>query len=285
MHVCLQHLVMAAFVACCMTFADDNKKQEKADESDSEGEEKDKSEQAPVNIGDAPDFGKSDATYASLRSFYSYWCNFVSSQSFSYADKWKLSDAENRQVRRAMEKENKKERDRVRREYNDTVRSLARFVKKRDKRWQHFERAEAEAEAKKTEELKARQKREAEQRAVDRAEFAKLEAARLAEQAKERLERYGEVDEHGSDSDAEQQQFECLLCKKAFKSEAQYHNHEQSKAHKEKVKKFQKEQPKGEKKQATIAGESEAATAAGGFECVACERQFSNNKKLQEHLK
>lgn len=37
-------------------------------------------------------------------------------------DKWKLSDAPSRFVRRQMEKENKKARDTGRKEYNDTVR-------------------------------------------------------------------------------------------------------------------------------------------------------------------
>lgn len=37
-------------------------------------------------------------------------------------DKWKLSDAPSRLVRRAMEKENKKARETGRKEYQETVR-------------------------------------------------------------------------------------------------------------------------------------------------------------------
>ncbi len=39
-----------------------------------------------------------------------------------------------RQIRRAMEKENKKSRDAAKRKYQEAVRALVDFVKKRDKR-------------------------------------------------------------------------------------------------------------------------------------------------------
>ena len=39
-----------------------------------------------------------------------------------------------RQVRRAMEKENRKARDLAKRKYQDTIRALVDHVKKRDKR-------------------------------------------------------------------------------------------------------------------------------------------------------
>ena len=39
--------------------------------------------------------------------FYAYWVNFISGRTFAHADKWNLADASSRQIRRAMEKENK----------------------------------------------------------------------------------------------------------------------------------------------------------------------------------
>lgn len=59
---------------------------------------------------------------AYARDFYSAWSNFSTRKSFQWLDKWRLSDAPNRFVRRAMEKENKKARDVGKKEYNDTVR-------------------------------------------------------------------------------------------------------------------------------------------------------------------
>lgn len=59
---------------------------------------------------------------AYVRDFYSAWSNFTSTKSFIWMDKWRLSDAPSRSVRRQMEKENKKAREVARKEYNDTVR-------------------------------------------------------------------------------------------------------------------------------------------------------------------
>lgn len=47
---------------------------------------------------------------------------FSTAKSFSWRDQWKYSDAPDRRVKRAMEKENKRARDAGRREFNDTVR-------------------------------------------------------------------------------------------------------------------------------------------------------------------
>lgn len=59
---------------------------------------------------------------AYVRDFYGAWSNFTSVKSFIWFDKWRLSDAPNRYVRRQMEKENKKARETARKEYNDTIR-------------------------------------------------------------------------------------------------------------------------------------------------------------------
>ena len=79
-----------------------------------------------------PSFGKIETPFADadgylgygayVRDFYGAWSNFTSKKSFIWMDKWKLSDAPSRIVRRAMEKENKKARETGRKEYQDTVR-------------------------------------------------------------------------------------------------------------------------------------------------------------------
>ena len=53
------------------------------------------------------------ACVGSVRGFYACWSNFVSRRSYNWHDKWKLPHSPNRLYRRAMEKENKKERGEV----------------------------------------------------------------------------------------------------------------------------------------------------------------------------
>ena len=69
-----------------------------------------------------PSFGDSRSDPKSdVRQFYSRWMGFATMKSFSWKDQWKYSDAPDRRVKRAMEKENKRLRDAGRREFNDTV--------------------------------------------------------------------------------------------------------------------------------------------------------------------
>jgi DnaJ homolog subfamily A member 5 len=69
-----------------------------------------------------PLFGdmKSDPT-SEVRAFYSAWMGFSTRKSFSWKDQYRYSEAPDRRVKRAMEKENKRLRDAGRREFNDTV--------------------------------------------------------------------------------------------------------------------------------------------------------------------
>ncbi|EGN98998.1 hypothetical protein SERLA73DRAFT_34694, partial [Serpula lacrymans var. lacrymans S7.3] len=100
-------------------------------------------EEALVSDAVYPSFGNSSWPWASekktdteeaARLFYYKWLNFASSKDFSWMDQWNTTEAPDRRVRRLMEKDNKKAREDARREFNDTVRSLALFVRKRDPR-------------------------------------------------------------------------------------------------------------------------------------------------------
>ena len=57
-------------------------------------------------------------------------------RSYSWLDKYDTRQADNRRIVRLMEKENKKVRDAARKERNELVRTLVKFVQKRDKRVQ-----------------------------------------------------------------------------------------------------------------------------------------------------
>ena len=59
---------------------------------------------------------------------------------FASNDKYNTLEAPNRQVKRAMEKENQKLRDAARREYIGRIKSLVAFVKKRDPRVVAYEK-------------------------------------------------------------------------------------------------------------------------------------------------
>lgn len=56
------------------------------------------------------------------RDFYTAWGEFTTEKKFDWIEKWDLRRGEDRNVRRLMEKENKKLREEHRREYIDTVR-------------------------------------------------------------------------------------------------------------------------------------------------------------------
>lgn len=123
-------------------------------------------------------FGDAEAEWAAVRDFYREWEAFSSVKTFSFADKWNLTEAPNRDYRRAMERENKKERARVKKEFNSTVRELVAFVKKRDPRVarrreeEMQEKERIETETKERKERKARERRNE----LERARAARDEA-------------------------------------------------------------------------------------------------------------
>ena len=82
-------------------------------------------------------FGSKNSPFEpSLKLFYDKFLHFSSIRTFYEADNYDEGYAENRRHRRAIGKENQKFRDAMRREYTDTVRNLAAWVRKRDPRWQ-----------------------------------------------------------------------------------------------------------------------------------------------------
>lgn len=72
---------------------------------------------------DIPDFGKSDSDYDTVVGpFYSFWLSYMTPRSFVWAEKHDSREANDRYVRRIMEKENKKLRDKAKKERNEEVR-------------------------------------------------------------------------------------------------------------------------------------------------------------------
>ena len=136
---------------------------------DSEKKQRDDDDDGHDNSDpECPGFGDSSGSSKYVYRFYNHWTNFASKMSFSWEDKYNPNDAPNRQVRRAIEKENKKLRDIARKKYNETVRALASYLRKRDLRVLRFDEEsktkKAEDEQQKNEMRLLDQQRRREQR-------------------------------------------------------------------------------------------------------------------------
>ncbi|KAL8529428.1 hypothetical protein ACS0TY_006744 [Phlomoides rotata] len=175
---------------------------------------------------EAPVIGNLGSPYAQVTAFYNYWLGFVTVLEFFWADQYDAMAGVNRKSRRVMEEENKKLRKKARREYNETVRGLAEFVKKRDKRVIDMQIKRNEEMERKREEEKQRKKELERQKAEKAKSYEEPEWAKVEED---------EEDEADSEVEEKRKEFYCVVCSKKFKSDKQWKNHEQSKKHKEKV--------------------------------------------------
>ncbi|KAJ5288461.1 Heat shock protein DnaJ [Penicillium angulare] len=171
---------------------------------------------------DYPSFGgRNDHFETVVRPFYNAWAGFSTRKSFAWRDTYRYSEAPDRRVRRLMEKENRRLRDEGTREFNDAVRSLVAFVKKRDPRYQ----ANAQNEAQRQETLR-------QSAAAQAARSRAMNQAKLREHVVPEWARSEEptVEEEES-SESEVENFECVVCNKTFKSQNQFEAHERSKKH------------------------------------------------------
>ncbi|KAL9255724.1 DNAJ protein JJJ1-like protein [Drosera capensis] len=183
------------------------------------------------NVREAPAMGDLGSAEAQVNAFYAYWLGFGTVMDFCWVDQYDAGAGANRKSRRVMEEENRKSRRKAKREYNETVRGLAEFVKKRDKRViDMMVRKERERERRAEEEKERKKALEREKMERARA-YEEPEWARVKE---EELEGLRDGEEVGGEGD-EIEELYCVACKKKFKSEKQWKNHEQSKKHKEKV--------------------------------------------------
>ncbi|ELR08356.1 hypothetical protein VC83_04633 [Pseudogymnoascus destructans] len=173
---------------------------------------------------DYPDFGAAESSYDHVvKPFYVAWASFSTRKSFSWKDVHNYADAPDRRVRRLMEKENKRLRDEGIREFNDAVRSLVGFVRKRDPRYIPNTQSEAD-----------RQQALRDAAAAQAARSRAMREAKLNEHVQPAWAqtRYAEEEGTFSDSEAsEEEVVECVTCNKIFKSEKQYEVHEKSKKH------------------------------------------------------
>ncbi|KAJ5857644.1 hypothetical protein N7455_008538 [Penicillium solitum] len=175
-----------------------------------------------------PSFGSGNDDFETVvRPFYAAWTGFSTQKSFAWKDVHRYSEAPDRRVRRMMEKENRRLREEGIREFNDAVRSLVAFVKKRDPRY----KVNAQSEAQRQETLRQSVAAQAARsRAVNQ---AKMRDHFLPEWAQSEQPVASE-DQESEESEVES--FECVACHKYFKSQKQFEAHERSKKHLKAVK-------------------------------------------------
>ncbi|RAK92750.1 DnaJ-domain-containing protein [Aspergillus costaricaensis CBS 115574] len=200
-----------------------------------------------VEIISYPTFGcRGDDFERVVRPFYVAWGGFSTKKSFAWKDVYRYSEAPDRRVRRLMEKENKRLREEGIREFNDAVRSLVAFVKKRDPRY----KTSTQSESQRQEFLR--------QSAASQA--AKSRAANQAKLRDHITQDWAKSEEFEDDetvcsTETELEVFECVVCRKSFKSLNQFEAHERSKKHVKAIKQLQKEM-RNENKQLGLAGDS-----------------------------
>jgi DnaJ family protein A protein 5 len=191
-----------------------------------------------IDIPNYPSFGHKDDQYEGVvRDFYAAWNGFATAKSFAWLDMYRLSDAPDRRTRRLMEKENQKFRDEGKREFNDAVRTLIAFVRKRDPRYTpntqtDEDKAKAQRDARKAQAARARA-----------AQIAKLEQETQAVPDWATARPADELEEE-SEEEVEEEHYECVACNKTFKSERQWEAHEKSKKHQKAVQALKKKMQK-----------------------------------------
>jgi DnaJ family protein A protein 5 len=191
-----------------------------------------------LDVPDYPTFGHKDDGYEGVvRDFYSAWNGFATVKSFAWLDEYNPSLQPDRRYRRAAEKENQKIRDEGRRAFNDAVRTLVAFVRKRDPRYTpNTQTAEDKAKA---------------QRDARKAQAARARAAQIAKMEQEEqavphwaTARPADEVEDESEEEVEEDLYECVACNKTFKSERQYDAHEKSKKHQKAIQALKKKMQK-----------------------------------------
>ena len=203
-------------------------------------EERSACERQDLRPIDHASFGLANDSYDGVvKPFYACWANFTTRKTFAWKDVFRYSEAPDRRVRRMMERENKRVREESMREFNQSVRALAVFLKKRDPRYAPPVQSTAD--------------RQKSLRDVSAAQAAKSKAANEANLVPDPLPLWARAsnpswedqtlqdENEGLEKRQPIEHIECVICQKIFKSEQQYQAHEKSKKHSKSLRQAQKE--------------------------------------------
>eukprot|EP00927_Polykrikos_kofoidii_P086921 TRINITY_DN9878_c0_g3_i1.p1 TRINITY_DN9878_c0_g3~~TRINITY_DN9878_c0_g3_i1.p1 ORF type:complete len:682 (+),score=161.08 TRINITY_DN9878_c0_g3_i1:78-2048(+) len=137
-----------------------------------------------------PDIGDENTEYAKVHKFYDWWYEFESWRDFSMHDEYTLEDAEFREERRWMERQNQKLRKKYEVDERKRILRLVETAERLDPRLR-AEREEKEAKKREEKERRARLKQEEEdgKRRVEEERKQKEEQEKADREEKERAER------------------------------------------------------------------------------------------------
>ncbi|KAJ3107017.1 DnaJ sub C member 21 [Phlyctochytrium planicorne] len=178
---------------------------------------------------DFVDFGRSDTPYDDdVKLFYAKFMNFSSCKSFRWMDKHKLSEAPDRYYKRVMERENLKERENSRKTFSETVRRLATFIQKRDPRFIKYQEHLRANRVRKELQEKERIRQDRRDRLEKVKDYQEQEWSKPIASIDDIMD--GFADEFEDAVEVQDELF-CAACKKVFKTDKQWQNHERSKKH------------------------------------------------------
>ena len=188
--------------------------------------EEEDEEEMGVHHDDAVIFGDENSTKQEVYAFYDDWTGFASIKKFAYVDVYDSREAPNRRIKRLIENDNNRVRNRERVKFNDKMNDLIAHVRGKDPRYKRYMAADQAVRDARRHEL------EEERRLKHEEDTEKLVAYRL-----ELAEFYKKEEEEallrGDIEEVFEEEFRCGMCKKSFKKQGQFDNHIRSKKHKE----------------------------------------------------
>ena len=87
---------------------------------------------------DAPRFGDAESTKQEVYAFYKFWETVATNKQFAYVDLYDARQAPNRRIKRLIEVDNRKERNKERARFNEKLHDLVHHVRSKDPRMQKF---------------------------------------------------------------------------------------------------------------------------------------------------
>ena len=169
-------------------------------------------EEVGVKHDIAEPFGDENSSKEEVYAFYKDWGSFSTIKQFTYVDLYNPKDAPNRRIKRLIENDNRKERNKERRKFDEKIRDLLAYVKREDPRYARYQEEDLKIKQAKREE--AERKKKAQQKAD--AERLKRYREELAEHHKQEEQ---EALERGDYDEVVVEEFECKICRKTFKKE------------------------------------------------------------------
>ncbi|BGP43853.1 hypothetical protein JCM10449v2_007910 [Rhodotorula kratochvilovae] len=180
-----------------------------------------------------PAFGAPEAPAADVRAFYAAWINFATEKDFAWKDTYRVEEDMPRWQRREIEKENSRARSAAKREYNEAVRNLVFFVRRRDPRYTSTSSSSARAAA--DAEVRASLAAASRQRAAAReAAAARYSAQEWQSGGVDAVVKMWEEESDGEGGEGEEGEEEivwCEACARGYRSGGAWENHERSRKH------------------------------------------------------